>query len=291
MTAETDLDDGLTAEERAALAEEDDTTTLADPGEGETNGQEEATKPSAGDTAADGQAADAAATTEAAAAPAAEPPADDGSTKTGTQPAPILVAQVSADTEARLSEIGTKKDALLEQFDAGDITAREYQKQLDALNKQERELEAEIREAKLAEKLTLQQQQNEWAATCAAFVNDHPIYKNNQRLYQALDAEVRSLAQKPESANWDGQKFLDEAHKNLKEAFGFQESAPTGKKPAAPRPDLPPNLAKVPAADVQDTNGGRFAVLDRLQATDPLGYEEALAKMSESERTAYLAAG
>lgn len=283
MTAETDRDDGLTDEERAALNEPDDTTTLADPGEGEPNGQEEATQPPAGDPAADGQAAEAAAA--AATKPAAEQPAE-----AGAQPAPLLVPTLPQDAEARLTEIGTKKEALLEQFDNGDITAREYQKQLDALNKDERQLEYQINEAKLAEKLNLQQQQNDWQATCNRFVDDHPIYKNNQRLYNALDAEVRTLAQKPETANWTGQKFLDEAHKNLKEAFGFQEAAPTGKKPAAPRPDLPPNLAKVPAADVEDTNGGKFAVLDRLLSTDPIAYEEALAKLPEAERNAYMAA-
>jgi hypothetical protein len=48
-------------------------------------------------------------------------------------------------------------------------------------------------------------------------------------------------------------------------------------------------LAKVPAADVEDTNGGRFAVLDRMASTDPLGYEEALNKMSAAERDAYMA--
>ena len=42
---------------------------------------------------------------------------------------------------------------------------------------------------------------------------------------------------------------------------------------------------------MNDTDGGRFAVLDRLAATDPIAYEDALAKMPEAERNAYMAAG
>ena len=45
----------------------------------------------------------------------------------------------------------------------------------------------------------------------------------------------------------------------------------------------------MPAADVEDTSGNRFAVLDRMSNTDPLGFEEALSKMSQADRDAYLA--
>lgn len=290
MTAET-VDDGLTAEERAALQEPDDTTTLADPGEGETNGQEEAKTEAAGNPAADGQAAETAAAAEAAAAaPAAAPAADDGPQKAGAQPAPLLVATLPEGAESRLTEIGTQKDALLEQFDSGDLTAREYQKQLDALNKEERALEYQINEARLAEKLNTQRLQNEWQDTCNRFVEANSVYKEMPWLYMQLDAKVRELASKPETTNWSGQKFLDEAHKEIVAKYKL----PT--LPSTPQPnnkrqqvDLPPNLAKVPAADVQDTNGGEFAVLDRLANTDPIAYEETLAKMPAAKREAYLA--
>lgn len=279
-----DIDDGLTDEERAALAED--------------GGESEGLNPPADDNT-DAEAADAAAAKaaeDAAAAEAAakkdapiEPQAVEAD---ATKQQPILVATALEDADARLSEIATKKDALLTQFDDGDITAREYQKQLDALSKEERQIEFQQHEANLASKLEQQRLQNEWTSTCNSFVETHPIYKNNDRLYRALDAEVRELAAKPETANWTGQRFLDEAHKNLKAAFGFNEPADTGKqsKPKFdPTANLPPNLAKVPAADIESTTGNKYAVLDRLASTDPLGYEDALAKMPEAERNAYLA--
>ena len=202
----------------------------------------------------------------------------------------MLVAPPTEELATKLAAIQTSKDSLLEQFDNGDLTAREYQKQLDALSREERALERQQFEAEIAQKMEQQRLQNDWAATCNRFVEDHPVYKDNHRHDKALDAEVRELAAKPETANWSGQRFLDEAHKALKEAFNLPDDKAGAKKEIAhPRDrNLPPSIAKVPSAEVEDTNGGRFAVLDRLANNDPIAYEEALAKMPEAERQAYL---
>lgn len=287
-----DIDDGLTDEERAALAEDGGESEGSTPPADDDNADAEAA------AAAAKQAADAAAAKAAEEAAAADAGKKDVPTETpaieaeATKQQPILVAPALEDADARLAEIATKKDALLTQFDDGDITAREYQKQLDALAKEERQIEFQQHEANLASKLEQQRLQNEWTSTCNSFVESHPIYKNNDRLYRTLDAEVRELAAKPETASWSGQRFLDEAHKNLKTAFGFSEPTDQGKADKAkydPAASLPPNLARVPAADIESTSGGKYAVLDRLASTDPLGYEAALEKMSEAERNAYLA--
>lgn len=96
-------------------------------------------------------------------------------------------------------------------------------KQLDDLSRQERKIELEQHEAQLAQKMEQQRLQNDWMATCNTFIERHAIYKDNPRLHKALDAEG-DLAGKPETANWTGQRF-DEAHKNLKAAFGFKDAA------------------------------------------------------------------
>lgn len=276
MAVDTEIDDGLTDEERAALAEDEGS---------------EAAGASTDDD--DAQGADNEQQAEAAAAATTQGADDDAGAEpeaeTQPQPSPILVASPVEEANARLSEIQTQKDALLDQFDNGDLTARDYQKQVDALAKEERKLEFQIHEAELAGKLENQRLQNEWVTTCNTFIESNPVYKDNPRLYKALDAEVRELANDPKAANWSGQKFLQEAHKNLSEAFNL----PTAKAPAAKQTtqrELPPNLSKVPSAEVEDTNGGRFAVLERMATNDPLAYEEALAKMSQAERDAYLAA-
>lgn len=286
MSNPTELDDGLTDEERAALSDDGDIVN-ADPGTGEADDKDTERAAEAAATAAE-PGADAGAAAEAAATDPAATTTEEPAPETKQQPAPILVAPPPEDAAAKLTEIGEKKDSLLDQFDNGDITAKEYQKQLDALAKEERAIERAQDRAELAASMEQQRLQNDWISTCNAFVDSNPIYKDNPRLYKALDAEVRELASKPETANWSGQRFLDEAHKNLSEAFNLPASKTTAPKAPA-RKDLPPNLAKVPAANVEDTSGGRFAVLDRMANTDPIGYEDALARMPAAERDAYLA--
>jgi chromosome segregation ATPase len=272
----TEIDDGLTEEERAALMSDDDAAGDAPAADPEAEPAEQAPEAAASEAPPEASAA--------ADQPAQEP------VEEAKAASPILVASPVEDAEARLTDIATKKDALLEQFDEGEITAKEYQKQLDALAKEERAIERAQDRAELAAQMEQQRLQNDWTATCNSFVESNPIYKDNPRLYKALDAEVRELAAKPETANWSGQKFLDEAHKALKTAFGLPDAKPAAKEQQRQSRELPPNLAKVPAANIEDTSGGRFAVLDRLANSDPIAYEEAINKMPQSERDAYLAA-
>lgn len=252
MTIEHEIDDGLTEEERAALVDEEGGTD--NPTDTDTKDADAAAE--AATAAAEADAAKA--TTEAAAAAAPADTDSDTTTEAPTQSAPILIAQPLEDATAKLAEIDSKKEALLTQFDDGDITAKDYQKQLDALAKEERAVEMAQFEAGIAAKLEQQRLQNDWNATCNSFVETHAIYKDNPRLYKALDAEVRELAAKPETAQWSGQKFLDEAHKNLKAAFGFTEDAKAGDtrpsnassascRPIWPR--CPPPTSKTPTED------------------------------------------
>lgn len=283
-------DDGLTDEERAALEDEEEGVSAAADGGAEDDNEEAGAEDAA--DADDERAAEAAAAADVDAdkQAAAAASADATSTETSPQQAPILVAPAPEDAELKLKEIGDQKETLLTQFDDGDITAREFQKQMDELNKRERTIELDLREAQLAVKMEAQRAQNDWIATCNAFIEANPVYKENSRLYRALDQEVKDLAAKEETANWSGQKFLEEAHKELAKAFNLP--AANGNKAAAKRTtdNLPPNLAKVPAADVNDTDGGQYAVLDRLANSDPLAYEEALARMPQAQRDAYMAA-
>lgn len=283
-------DDGLTDEERAALEDEEDgVSASADGGADDDNDQADDAGDADDEKAGEDAAAAAADDAKQAAAAAAADANDATVAEASPQPAPILVAQAPEDAEARLKDIADQKEALLTQFDDGDITAREYQKKLDELSKQERSIELDLREAQLAIKMEAQRAQNDWIATCNAFIEANPVYKENARLYRALDQEVKDLAAKEETANWSGQKFLEEAHKELAKAFNLPAANNT-KSAKRPTDNLPPNLAKVPAADVNDTDGGQFAVLDRLANTDPLAYEEALARMPQAQRDAYMAA-
>lgn len=291
MGIDTEIDDGLTDEERAALEDEEGGDDEGGGDENEDTGTDDSGDDDA-DAGADDEAAD----------DAGQQNAEGGESDAGQQggeaaeSAPIFVAQPPEGADTKLAEIATQKDELFSKFDDGDITAKEYQAELDKLNKQEREIEWGIEKAKLAAEMEAQRQANEWKSTVEQFIRDNPRYspEKNDRLYKLLDMEVRQVAVSDEfKGRTDataGREILQKAHENIAEALGF-EAKPQTNKPnqKIKKPDLPPNLANVPAADQNDTNGGKYAVLDRLAANDPIGYEEALMKLSESERNAYLA--
>lgn len=302
--SDKELDDGLTDEERAALAEEEGEGTgtegAGDEGAGDEGEGDEGAGDNEGAEDGDGSNADGDDTGTGDAAGTDTPPEDtDGAADEPTietaQSAPILVVDAPADAAAKLTEITTKKDELFTQFDDGDITAKEYQAGLDALNKQERDIELDIREAKLAEKMEAQRQANDWKATVDSFIAKNPRYspEKSQSMYQLLDLEVRRVAGMDEFKNRSdaaaGREILAKAHENIAKELGFDAKPAAPKAPPAKKPDAIPSLHGTPAADQSDVSGGKYAVLDRLASNDPLAYEEALMRLPDTERNAYLA--
>lgn len=306
-----ELLEGLTDEERAALEEDEaedeaasdatdeekegDADDAKDQGseaaqedaDGGDAGKADAGEADGGDGAGDGDGGDAG--QAAADAPATDPAA------------PLLVAEAPADADTKLKEIADKKASLVEQFDNGDITAKEYQTQLDALSKQEREIELKLHEAQIAQKLAEQQRVNQWLTQVKEFTTrDYPEYGKSKFLWIALDTAVKEVGSDPANAELSGAEILRKAHERVVADLGdavFKSRAATG-KPAAKaegkplkgsKATPPPTLAKVPAAEHNDVENGKYAVLDRLAETDPLALEERLMKMSEAERDAYLA--
>jgi hypothetical protein len=313
MTTEQKLPDAdqlanmadLTEDERAALADtdgddeqgndnQDDNENHEDGDEGEGDEDQPGDDAGAADAAGDDGAV-AAGRDDGAAAEAVT----DEQGGTPVQTAPVLVAQVPADLDAKLAEIATKKDALITAFDDGDITAKEYQVQLDAIGKEERKIERDVDKAQLAAEMDQQRQQNDWVATVNNFIAGTD-YSSNARLHRALDMEVRDVAVSEEGKTMNGLQILQRAHANLVDAGlvkAASGAAPAtavipakGAVPKVAKPNLPPNLAHVPAAATEDTSDGRFSNLDRMASSDPLAYEAQLAKLSESDRAAYLAA-
>lgn len=108
----------------------------------------------------------------------------------------------------------------------------------------------------------------------------------------ALDAEVKRLASDPANENREGEWFLEQAGRAVRQAFGGGKPAsgkPDGKadgKPTPPnrRPDLsvvPTTLAHVPAASGEDVSGGEFAHLDSLTGME---LERAIAKLTPEQQ-------
>ena len=284
---------GLTDEEREALleAEDDTTTTMEESLEGAGNGEQgdgEAVK--GDDKAGANDAGD-------GAADAGNGGGDDGAGAGATveagKPAPLLVAEAPADADAKLAAIGEKKNTLIAQFEDGDITAKEYQTELDKLAKEERTIERAVDKAQIAAEMTQQQETNAWLAQAQDFVtNKHPEYSKSQVRHMALDNFVKEIGRNPANASMTGAQILAEAHKRVVEDLGeapAKKAAADASKPLKGSQAEPPKtLAKVPAAQGNDVDDGRWAQFDRLASTDPVALEEKLMKLSESERDAYL---
>lgn len=281
--ADIDHDDGLTDEERAALQDGDDDTTGTDDTSADDAGASDDTN--ADDTNEAGNDS-----TDAALPADAAPGRDDGTDVTADAgSAPILVVDKPADADDQLKAIASQKEDLITKFDDGEITAKEYQQQLDALAKQEREIERTLERAALAAEMEQQRLKNEWTNTVNSFIAANPVYKDNARLYRALDQEVRDVANSDDGKTLTGAQILAKAHQSLAEAFGLQTNRPAAQQQRPPKADAPPSLHGVPAADANDVTGGKYAALDRLANTNPIAYEEALMKLPDAERDAYLA--
>lgn len=290
----------LTEAERAALTDPDAGGDGSDGNENDNeqeSGDAEGNADGAGagndDAGADGA--------EGAAAPVADAGAADADAgeqgaapSAAAQPAPILVVEAPADAEEQLAEVASKKADLDTQFDDGDITTAEYRKQMDALNKQEREIEFAQREAALAAKMEQQRQQNEWNSQCQSFLDKHKEYLGdaNAERFGKLNEMVIALANMPSNRGITGPELLAKAHKIVSLEYGDAAPVPAAEpKPKAAaksvEKNVPPSLHAVPAAEPSDASGGKWAALDRL---NPDQLEDALMKLSSSDRAAYLAA-
>lgn len=295
-TEDKELLDGLTEVERAMLAEaNDDTNQGSDDGADDAGNDDQDGSAGADDAAGAGDDAD----TGAAAGRDDGANGDAGTSEPegkAQQAAPLLVAEAPADAEAKLKEIADSKSDLRKKYDDGDLTFEEYEAEKDKLDEQRLEIKMAVKEAETAAKMAQQQARNEFLSYAAKFTTElHPEYAKDKDLYEALDKQVIELANIPKYAGLSGQEILDKAHKLIlidnPDKFAVQpKPADTGKKPAPKREvNLPPNLAKVPSADMNDTGEGRFAHLDRLAERGGMAFEQALAALSEAERNAYLA--
>lgn len=304
---EDDLAD-LTEAERTALLEEDNEETTAaaategdgDAADADDTAQAKTDDASGADAAADAG-ADAGATSAEGDAPAVaaadEPAAKAQPEKVTVAPvAKVLIADAPENVDAQLAEIGSKKDALEDQFDSGDLTRAEYRKQMDALNKNERDIEQAQLKAQLATEMNEQAMLTAWRATAQGFAKDKG-YSDNPRLFRAFDMEVQDVASSGKLTEWAD--ILNAAHDNMVEAgldpgkAGKTEAKAEPAKPAQQKVEhkpQPPNLASVPAAAHSDTSGSKYAALDRLRDSgDPDAYEDALMALPEKERDRYRA--
>lgn len=209
------------------------------------------------------------------------------------KPDPLLVANAPADADATLLLIQEQKNELADKFENGEYSVRDYQAELDKLNKQERQVELDLHKAQIANEMSQQQLRNAFLADASAFMAG-TIYATSAVAFGALDAAVIEVAKDPESANLTNTQVMEKAHAQVMKdpllAMAFSGAAvkpdtkPQPKQPAS-KPQPPVTLAHIPAAEI-NTAEGRFAAIDKI--SDPEQAQVAIAKLSPQERDAYL---
>jgi len=220
----------------------------------------------------------------------------DGDDKQGDTPkaprndfAPVYHADPVEGYEEKLT-------ALDKDFEEGDITLQEYNRQRDDLTRAQTKAEISAESSKQMEDQLWQRQQDDF------FEDNEDYYKTdndslNAARYAALDVEVKRLGEANE--NRSGSWCLREAHKVVLDSLGGgavnkdKDDDKAGddkgdKKTKSRRPDLsdtPKTLSGAPAADSSET-AGEFDYLDKL---DGIAYEQALARLTDAKREQYFA--
>lgn len=213
--------------------------------------------------------------------------------------------------EEKITALDTRQTEAEAKFKAGDL-------ELDGLLAEQRKIEGDRRtlnEAKLKYDISVEQNAQSdaqsWQFEITRFMHgvkqaDGVDYKANRTLNAALDQAVKDLANAKDKdgklVNDDkpGRWFLREAHKQVMKDIGRGKAGAAGGD-AAETPEekkakakaavdarktdpkkLPKTLAKVPAADAEDTEGDpKFAHLEGL---DGLDLEDAVARMTPAQQ-------
>lgn len=302
----------LTPEERAGL--EDD--NLVDEGEDTTEEEEQEHQTSEEEEEEEEQEKEQPGKEEPDQEEQEQPGRDDGENEeqpatTSTQ-VPLIRAELPADFDDQMkaitdrrSEIRTERRSLTDKYEDGDMTSKEYHDALDKLedelsdlNDQRYELKRQEEKVKLAQEVNQSQAETRWYTTVETFLGEHPEITRNQTLVTVYDQIVqRVTAETMQAGKEPGLADLQKAYKQWAEDLGVTPQKPakdTGKQPAKQdqQPqnkarNVPPTLGKVPAAEANDTDDGKYAYLDRLAESDPLKYEAEIAKLTDAQFEEY----
>lgn len=290
----------LTDEEREALLEDDgegeegtdDADGEGDEADGEGDGADDGEGDADDEGEADDQLGDEGA--DAGADEGAVDGADDAGADEGAAASsePVAVPHQAIDFNGQLASIEAELEKIEERYDEGELTSKERRQQMRTLEDQRVELIVLQREAHNAAVREVQERDR----VVNTFLAEVGITRDmDDPMFAAFDKCVIKVANTPENATLSAREILEKSHALMRKQFGLGEPAPkpaTSTKPAGktkPKPPVVPSLAKVPASAATATDeGNRFSHLDRL---DPVAREEAVGKMSESERDAYLMYG
>jgi len=262
-------DELLTDDERAAMAEGDDTADMVDDN-----------------------------------APGDVP--DDAPDSPDLAATPAAAAQpfVMQDFDARLTEIKSQADALQDAWDNGDVSDTDYRTQLAANAKAEALAEVERDQY---EKMKAADDKR-WNDSVTAYKGANPDLWSDDKTRAAFNQIVGDVTSNPLYAKLTYAQQIERAHARLMEDAPLMglTNVPPMRRPGTPgalaaqqkqeveastraRPTPPATLARLPASDMTSPNDGRFAQLDRVvnEGRDALQSERILSRMSPEELEAY----
>jgi hypothetical protein len=185
------------------------------------------------------------------------------------------VAPAVSDYEAQLESIKTR-------FEEGDIS-------LDERDQLRESLLAQKLKAEISAEITQQAEARSWQEAQDAFFKDNSKYTTNPVMYSALNAAVIAIANDPQYQGRGNAWVLNEAHRQITEAFGGPAQKPAPAKPKAAAPALPVTLSQLPAASISETGEDEFAHIDAMIAQGKaMDMERALARMTQEQQARYL---
>ena len=228
------------------------------------------------------------------------------------QPEPINLDEIeipdnsaSSKLEKLTSEYTIAKNELSDlqqKWDDGELTEAEYNIETSVLERKMARLEGKIEaaeeqaedEAAKIERYNEQIKQA-WDYEETKFFQqpENKKFLESPRMMSVLNEIVMELQQQPNLTPKDFNKLLKDARNSYVNEFGEfyqgarQQHEPKPQAKQQPRKVEPPKtLAHIPVSEPNNVLDGRFAVLDNIK--DPEQLEKAIARMSLSDRDAYL---
>lgn len=288
--------DGLSDEERAALADdEDDLATISkiagDGGDDEDGDDDESDDPAGAADAAKTDAGEKVDDDDQGAGDAGgDPDSTDTAAAVPDEFRPEFKAAVPEGLAEKLAGLETQTNDLLTKFKDGEIEMADFMAQKSAIDAEKLTLTLADAQAKWAESQNTETREQRWKWEQERFFGQEKaaIYKD-PIILAALDASVKQLAADPANAKKPAGFYLEEADRQIRKRFNMGEPPVTreGKQPNR-QPDLsrvPKTLAQLPAAEMAETGNEEFGYLDKL---DGIALEQALRKLTPEQEARYL---
>jgi len=223
---------------------------------------------------------------------AAADTADKGTPAEAEEFKPYVAPALVEDYDEKIAEFATKKAALSEQLDNGDISLSDFIAQRDQLTKDETTLTTTQLIAETEIKRKSQEAAQTWENDQKEFFTKQTskIYEN-KILSTALNTAVIDLAKDPANASKTGAWVLAEADKQVRELMGLKsEQGKPAPKGGNRKPNLelvPKTLGGLPAAADDENNADEFAGIKNLTGIEK---EKAIARFTPEQEERYLRA-